>query len=67
MLTEGDLTWGTEHTIQNIGDVLGSCTTETYIILLRNVTPINSIKIKNVKRKINTNYYFSIDLGDVWP
>ena len=67
MLTEGVLTWGTEHTIQNIGDELGSCTGETYIILLRNVTPINSIKIKNVKRKINKNYYFSIDLGDVWP
>ena len=41
MLAEGDLTWGAEHTIQHTGDVLDSCTAETYIILLPNVTPIN--------------------------
>ena len=64
-MTEGDLTWGAEHTIQDTGDVLDSCTAETYIILLTNVTPINSIKVKNIKIKINKIYYFSIDLGDV--
>ena len=65
MLTEGDLTWGAEHTIQDTGDVLDSCTAETYIILLTNVTPINSIKVKNIKIKINKIYYFSVDVGDV--
>ena len=65
MLAEGDLSWGGEHTIQHTGDVLDSCTAETYIILLTYVTPINSIKIKKVKIKIIKIYYFSIDLGDV--
>ena len=64
-MTEGDLTWGTEHTIQDTSDVLDSCTAETYIILLTNVTPINSIKVKNIKIKINKIYYFSVDVGDV--
>ena len=41
---EGDLTLGTEHTIQYKNDVLQNCTPKTYIILLTNVTPINSIK-----------------------
>ena len=65
MLAEGDLTWGAEHTIQHSGDVLDSCTAENFIILLTTVTPINSIKIKTVKVKINKIDYFSIDLGDV--
>ena len=43
MMMEGDLTWGGEHTIQYIDDVLQNCTTETYIIFLINVTPIISI------------------------
>ena len=46
MVMEGDLTWGGEHTIQYATDVLQNYTPETYIILLTNVTPINSIKIK---------------------
>ena len=41
---EGHLTWGGEHTIQCADDVLYECTSETYIILLTNVTPINLIK-----------------------
>ena len=65
MLTEGDLTWGTEHTIQHTGDVLDSSSAETYIILLPNITPLNSIKIKKVKIKIIKMYYFSVELGDV--
>ena len=44
MVIEGDLTWGGEHTIQYTDDVLQNCTPETYIILLTNVTLINSIK-----------------------
>ena len=49
MVIEGDLTWGGEHTIQYTDDVLENCTPETYIILLTNVTPINSIKKKKNK------------------
>ena len=41
---EGDLTLGGEHTTQYTDDVLWKCTPETCIILLTNVTPINSIK-----------------------
>ena len=40
---EADLTWGGEHTTQYIDDVLQNCTAKTYIILLINVTLINSI------------------------
>ena len=46
MVMEEDLTWGGEHTVQCTDDVLWNCTPETYIILLTNVTPINSIKRK---------------------
>ena len=48
---EGDLAWGGEHTIQCTDDVLQNCTPETYIILLSNVTPINSIKKKKESRE----------------
>ena len=44
VVTEVDLTWGGEHTIQYTDDVLFNCTPETYIILLANVTPRNVIK-----------------------
>ena len=44
MVTEGDLTWGGEHTIQCTDDVLWNCASETCKILLTSVTPINSIK-----------------------
>ena len=47
MVTEGDLTWGGEHTKQYTDDVGQNCTPKTYIILLTNVTPMNSIKIKD--------------------
>ena len=43
---EGDLTWGSEHTIHYTDDVLQNRTPETYIISLTDVTPINSIKKK---------------------
>ena len=36
--TEGNLTWGSEHTIQYADDVLQNYTPDTYIILLTNVT-----------------------------
>ena len=49
---EGDLTWGGEHTVQYTDDVLQNCTPETYIILLNNVTTINSIKKVKKSKKI---------------
>ena len=47
MVTERDLTLDGEHTIQYTDDVLQNCTLENNMILLTNVIPINSIKIKN--------------------
>ena len=44
MAMEGDLTWGSEHTMQCTDDVLWNCAPETCIILLTNVTTINLIK-----------------------
>ena len=38
-----DFPRGGEHTIQYTDDVLQNCTPETYIMLLTNDTPINSI------------------------
>ena len=46
MVMGGDLTWGGEHTVQYTGDVLWNCAPETCIVLLTNVTPVNSIKKK---------------------
>ena len=45
MVMEEDLTWGGEHTIQYIDDVLQNCTPETYTILLTSDTSVNLIKI----------------------
>ena len=45
------LTWGGEYTIQYTDDVLQSRTPETYVILLINVTPVNSVEIEIKKRK----------------
>ena len=49
MVIEIDLTLGGGHTTQFTDNVSQNCTLETYIILLANVTPINSIlkKFKN--------------------
>lgn len=44
---ETDLTLDSEHTMQFADDVLLSCTLETCIFLLSNVTPKKSIKKKN--------------------
>ena len=44
MAMNRDLTWGGEHTIQYIDDVLWNRATEICIILLDGVTPINSIQ-----------------------
>ena len=41
---KGDLTWSGEHTVQYTDDILQNCTPDTHIILLTNVTPINTIK-----------------------
>ena len=40
---EGDLTWGGKHSVQCTDDVLYSCALETYVILLTDVIPLNSI------------------------
>ena len=50
MVVEGELTWGIEHTIQYTDGVLEDWTPKTYLILLANVTLINSIKNKKKKR-----------------
>ena len=53
---EIDMTWGGEHTVQYTDDVLQSCTPETNIILLTNITPINSIFFnKRGKQNIQRN------------
>lgn len=41
MVTEGDYTLGSEHTMKYIVDVLQNCTPETYRMVLTNVAPIN--------------------------
>ena len=51
-MIDRDLTWGGEHTIHCIGDVLQNCVYESCIILLASVTPENSIK----KKKLGINY-----------
>ena len=40
------LNLGGEHTMQYTDEVLQNCTPETYVILLTNVIPMNSIKSK---------------------
>ena len=47
MVMEGD--WGGKHTIQYTDDVLQNCTPETYIILLTNATPINSVSYTHLR------------------
>ena len=49
MVKEGDLTRGDEHRVQYTHAGLLNCTQATYIILLTNVTPINSV-YKNKKK-----------------
>ena len=51
MVMDGDLTWGGEHTMQYTGDVFQNHTPEMRVILLTNVTPINSIKNNKVLKK----------------
>ena len=46
VVMERDLAQDGEHTIKYIDNTLQTCTPETYIILLANVTSINSIKNK---------------------
>ena len=43
-MTKGDLTLDGKHTMQYTDDVSQKCMLEIYIILLTNVTSINSIK-----------------------
>ena len=50
MVTEEALTLCGEHTIHYVDDVLKNCILEAYIILLTNVTPINSIHFLKIKK-----------------
>ena len=50
MVMEGDLTQGSEHTIQYTDNVLQNSTPETYIILLTIVTLINSITTFKIRK-----------------
>ena len=52
MVMSGDLTNGGGHTIEHRNNALLNCTPETNIILLTNVTQINSIKMKNLINKL---------------
>ena len=47
---EGDFIWGSEHTMHQTDDVLQNCASETYVILLTNIIPMNSL----IKEKIVT-------------
>ena len=55
---EGDLARGGEHTVQYTDEVLLSRTPETYIIILTDVTLINSIKSKNKNKIKYQSKYF---------
>ena len=45
-----DLTWGREYTVQYTDDVVQNFIPETYVILLTNVTPINSVNKNGLNR-----------------
>ena len=45
-----------KHTIQHKDDVLQNCTPETYLILLTNIIPINSIKKFSTKYQLKGSY-----------
>ena len=49
LVTEGNLTLGSEHTMQYTDYVLLNRTLETYIILLTSITLINLLKEKTHK------------------
>ena len=58
MVMEGDLARGGEHTVQYTDEVLLSRAPETYIIILTDVTLINSIKSKNINKiKYQPKYF----------
>ena len=50
---DGDLILAGEHTIQYTDGVLENCTLKTHIMLVTNIIPINSVKIKK-KIKMST-------------
>lgn len=65
MGTEGDSTWGGEHTMQYPDDdVLWGCTLETYIILLTDVASIN-LK-KNLKKGSVYIHFLEFQKGIAW-
>ena len=60
MVMQGDLTWGGEHTIHCADDVLWNCAPANCIILLTNVTPINSKKGKILGKKVKKCNYVKV-------
>ena len=63
MVTEDGLTLGGDHIVQYTDLVSQKCTLKTYIILLTNVPPINTIKTntttKNKPQKLPHTYQMS--------
>ena len=57
MVMEGDVTLDGEHTVQCTDDVLWNCVPENYVILLTNVTPTNSKKLKEKEKLFNKSNY----------
>lgn len=41
LVMEGELTWGGEHIVKYIDDVLWNYILDTYMISLTNITPMN--------------------------
>ena len=63
MVMEGDLTWGGAHTIQCTDDILCTCTPETYMILLTNVTPTNSINKESIFYTLHSGIRARLEAG----
>ena len=61
-----DLTLGGEYTIQHTDNVLQTCIPETYLILLTNVTPINTVKIKRFQKYTNGDRLKDGEQDDSW-
>ena len=56
MVMDRDLTWNGKHIVQCAGGVLWSCASETCMVLLTNVIPINSTK----REKLLLSYWGDI-------
>ena len=66
MVLEGESTWDGEQTIQYTDNVLQNCTPETYIILLTDVIPINSIKKEKITGDFTMGYCYYNGINQSW-